>query len=305
MITQDAYATIDPSWTPLPPTTKPQTLNFLMIAHSLGMNLGSEATSSTFKEDQDPESTLTSLLPFLSYSLTSGSYIDESLGIIITFLSHLTKKNPISGGKPYVSASITSSLSEPLTGLSAHHPDKKVRLQAWKALGMLLGLTEGMAKLGILKGLVGGDGNKDDDAKGMGTGMPLKTASVGLVREAILQAFAGADAGTEASSSGEGKGKARDTSRSRDIFASPKMLQVLGPVLLKLPEDDLRVFKKESITLDVWKNEEEEHAWVDEMKRLSECLGVYYVLVLRDVENEVCSLITSDIVRYYVDECPL
>jgi hypothetical protein len=57
-----------------------------------------------------------------------------------------------------------------------------VRLQAWKALGVLLGLTEGMTKLGILKGLVGGRGgddeNEEHDAKRMGLEMPLKTASM-------------------------------------------------------------------------------------------------------------------------------
>jgi hypothetical protein len=70
-----------------------------------------------------------------------------------------------------------------------------VRLQAWKALGVLLGLTEGMTKLGILKGLVGGRGgddeNEEHDAKRMGLEMPLKTASMGLIRDGYLAGFCG------------------------------------------------------------------------------------------------------------------
>ena len=73
---------------------------------------------------------------------------------------------------------------------------------------------------------------------------------------------------------------ARKSSASQEsvtLFASPLMLATLGPYLLRPDPADL--FEKGLAAHDF--------VGMDEAKRLIECMGFYYVLLLRDIGNKV------------------
>ena len=83
----------------------------------------------------------------------------------------------------------------------------------------------------------------------------MRVATVGLLKEAVLESLS----------------KASD-----NMFASPLLLATFGPIVLR-PEDPNHF---NSISL-------EDFMESAEPLRLVECLGFYYVLLLRDVHNRV------------------
>jgi hypothetical protein len=84
----------------------------------------------------------------------------------------------------------------------------------------------------------------------------MRVVCVGLVKEAVLTAL---------------------SSSEPSPFASPLMLQTLGPVLFR--PDPVNLFEKEV--------ELAEFVDSGEPKRLTECLSFYYVLLMRDAHNVV------------------
>ena len=86
----------------------------------------------------------------------------------------------------------------------------------------------------------------------------MRVASVGLVKEALLQAFTRPDA-------------------KDNVFLSPLFLRTFGPILFRPDPPDLL---SSALAL---KDFQETH----EPARLVECLSLYYVLVQRDELNLV------------------
>jgi hypothetical protein len=84
----------------------------------------------------------------------------------------------------------------------------------------------------------------------------MRVACVGLVKEGVLAAL---------------------SSNEPSPFASPLMLQTLGPLLFR--PDPVNLFEKEV--------ELAEFVDSSEPKRLTECLSFYYVLLMRDARNMV------------------
>jgi hypothetical protein len=90
----------------------------------------------------------------------------------------------------------------------------------------------------------------------------MRVASVGLVKEALLEALS-------------------LPPRTENIFLTSLFLRSFGPILFRPNPSDL--FTSANLTLSEF---QESH----EPQRLVECLSLYYVLLLRDKSNLVCSL---------------
>ena len=85
----------------------------------------------------------------------------------------------------------------------------------------------------------------------------MRTAAIGLVKESVLEALS--------------------YPKTENVFASPFLLQTIGPHIFRLDSPDLLA----AIGALDSANDSPEPA------RLVECLGLYYILLLRDVENKV------------------
>ena len=85
----------------------------------------------------------------------------------------------------------------------------------------------------------------------------MRTAAIGLVKESVLEALS--------------------HPKTENVFASPFLLQTIGPHIFRLDSPDVLV----AIGGPEAANDS------PEPPRLIECLGLYYILLLRDVENRV------------------
>ena len=85
----------------------------------------------------------------------------------------------------------------------------------------------------------------------------MRTAAIGLVKESVMEALSHPN--------------------TESVFASPFLLQTIGPHIFRLDSPDLLgvIGGLDSA------NDSPEPA------RLVECLGLYYILLLRDVGNKV------------------
>ena len=83
----------------------------------------------------------------------------------------------------------------------------------------------------------------------------MRVAAVGLLKEAVLESF---------------------TTKDKNMFASPLLLSTFGPIVLRPDPPDLL----DSVSLDDFLDSAEP-------LRMVECLGFYYVLLLRDTHNQV------------------
>lgn len=87
----------------------------------------------------------------------------------------------------------------------------------------------------------------------------IRGPAIGLLKEAVLEAL-GSSAGPSP-------------------FASPVLLHTFGPILFKTNPPDFLTLHHTA--------EELEHSL--ELLRIADCLSFYYILLLRDRENKVCS----------------
>jgi hypothetical protein len=95
----------------------------------------------------------------------------------------------------------------------------------------------------------------------------MRTAAIGLVKESVLEALS--------------------HPKTENVFASPFLLQTIGPQLFRLDSPDLLA----AIGGLDSANDSTEPA------RLVECLGLYYILLLRDVENKVRLFLVVSLLR--------
>lgn len=185
---------------------------------------------------------LVSIFPLILTSLQSNVLLDASLAILLKVLC----TPPLSPTK--LPPDIIIPLMTVLPLLCSAHPDASMRHITFRILGHVLQLTPPIVRLQILRDLV----SPSEDASPY-----MRTAAIGLVKEAVLEGLS--------------------CPKGENVFASPFLLQTIGPYVFRLDPPDLLA----SI------------AGVGELKdspepaRLVECLNLYYVLLLRDVDNRV------------------
>ena len=198
--------------------------------------------------DTDSDIFLPSILPVLISSIRTNSFLDESLAVLTRTL-HLrqSKTSP-----PSLPPHITVPLCDLLPAVASSHSDPLTRHQAFRVLSLLLVAGEPQLRFQHLVELT-----SDSEFPQM------RVASVGLVKEALLEALS-------------------LPPNAENIFLSSLFLRRFGSILFRPNPSDL--FTSANLTLGEF---QESH----EPQRLVECLSLYYVLLLRDKENLVCYLV--------------
>jgi Uncharacterised protein family, YAP/Alf4/glomulin len=192
---------------------------------------------------------LVSIFPVILASLNSNVALDATLAILIKVLC------ASSPPQTELSPDIVIPLTTVLPLLCSAHPDSSMRHITFRILGRVLQLTPSVLRLQILQDLV----SPSEDAS-----PHMRTAAIGLVKEAVLEALS--------------------SQQVENVFSTPLLLQTIGPYVFRLDPPDILA----SITgIDALKNS-------PEPGRLVECLGLYYILLSRDIGNRVrVSYITS------------
>ena len=192
---------------------------------------------------------LVSIFPVILASLNSNVALDATLAILINVLC------ASSPPQTELSPDIIIPLTTVLPSLCSAHPDPSMRHITFRILGRVLQLTPSVLRLQILQDLV----SPSEDAS-----PHMRTAAIGLVKEAVLEALS--------------------SQQVENVFSTPLLLQTIGPYVFRLDSPNILA----SITgIDALKNS-------PEPGRLVECLGLYYILLSRDVGNRVrISHITS------------
>lgn len=200
--------------------------------------------------------TTRTFLPGILTAIQTNEGLEEALAILLKTLAPLRQAR---------SSDLPSDLALPLVHLLPHlaaaHPDATLRHIAFRVLGLILMLLPSALRMQLLKDLL-----TDPD-----TPEQMHISGVALVKEAVLEEL-GSDAGGERA------------------FASPKFMEVLGPVLFepRIPptrdvEDSLEQFLQSPEPL-----------------RLVECFGLVYVLLLRDQQNKASGR-PSQLIRQTAD----
>jgi uncharacterized protein YAP/Alf4/glomulin family len=177
-------------------------------------------------------------------SLQNNVALDASLAILLRVLC-TTPSTPQAELSPDIIIPLTTVL--PL--LCSAHPDASTRHITFRILGHVLHLAPSTLRLQILCDLV----SPSEDASPY-----MRTAAIGLVKEAVLEAFS------------------LPKMENVNVFASPFLLQTIGPHVFRLDPPDLLG----SIEVDEFKDS-------PEPTRLVGCLNLYYILLSRDVDNRV------------------
>jgi Uncharacterised protein family, YAP/Alf4/glomulin len=206
-------------------------------------------TSLALLAHQDPSNLsepvlLSSLMPVIIACIQTNSIIDQTVSLLLKVLHSHKEQLPLDVIAPLLTV---------FPMLASGHPDPQARHQAFRILGLLLSRSPPPLRMQVLQDLT-----TDVEFPQM------RVAAVGLVKDAVLEAF---------SSPGD------------NIFASPAFLRTFGPILLR--PNPPEVFQSPPSI----KEFEESH----ESKRLVECLSLYYILLLRDTSNLVCRLVSFSI----------
>ncbi len=145
-------------------------------------------------------------------------------------------------------AHIIISLTALLPYLCSAHPDASTRHIAFRILARVLQIAPPMLRLQVLRDLI----SPSED-----TSPNMRTAAIGLVKDSVLEALS--------------------HPKIENVFALPILLQTIGPHIFSLDSPGLLAAIG---GVDALKDS-------PEPARLVECLGLYYILLLRDVENSV------------------
>jgi hypothetical protein len=149
-----------------------------------------------------------------------------------------------------------STLDELLPQIASMHTDPLIRHIAFRLIYLSLSLTPSVVRIQTLRSLV------CPEETGLLDNMAV--ASVGLVKEFVLEAFSLAERPGE-----------------ENVFATPMFTEVFLPTLF-VPR-----FTPREQTEDVPEKELELFLQSSEPSRLVEVLGLYYLLLKRDTENKV------------------
>jgi len=183
---------------------------------------------------------LTSLFPVIMTSLQNNVALDATLAILLRVLCMVP-----SPPQAELSPDIIIPLTTVLPLLCSAHPDASTRHMTFRILGHVLQLTPSVLRLQILCDLV----SPSEDASPY-----MRTAAIELVKEAVLEAVS--------------------YPKTENVFASPFLLQTIGPHVFRLDPPLLL----DSIGVDALKDS-------PEPARLVGCLNLYYILLSRDVDN--------------------
>lgn len=183
---------------------------------------------------------LVSAFPVILTSIQSNIALDASLA---TLLKVLCITPPPQAELP---THIIISLTTLLPSLCSVHPDASTRHIAFRILARVLQIAPPMLRLEVLRDLI----SPSED-----TSPHMRAAAIGLVKESVLEALSHPKTG--------------------NVFASPFLLQTLGPYIFRLDSPNLLA------AIDGVDASNDSL----ELARLVECLGLYYILLLRDVGN--------------------
>ena len=197
--------------------------------------------------ESDPDIFLPFILPVLISSIQTNSFLDESLAVLTRTLHLRQSKTSLSSLSPH----ITVPLCGLLPAVASSHADPLTRHQAFRVLSLLLVASEPQLRFRHLVELT-----SDSEFPQM------RVASVGLVKEALLEALSLPPPSAE------------------NIFLTSLFLRSFGTILFRPNPSDL--FTSANLTLSEFQDSHEP-------QRLVECLALYYVLLLRDKSNLVCS----------------
>lgn len=182
--------------------------------------------------------TLTSFFPVVLSSVQLNVALDEVLSILISTLAPLHRAKP----RPELSTDLVIPLVHLFSHLASNHSEPDIRHYTFRIVSLALGLSSPPLRFRLLQDLL-----SDKDLP-----QQMRVASVGLLKEAVLEGLAAKD----------------------NIFASPHLLATFGPIVLRPDPPDL------SVTIFEFLDSAEP-------LRLVESLGFYYVLLMRDTQNRV------------------
>ena len=185
---------------------------------------------------------LVSFFPLILASLQSNVALDATLAVLLKVLH--TAPLPQAELSPDIIVPLTTVL--PL--LCSAHPDASTRHITFRILGRVLQLTPSVLRLQTLRDLI----SPSEDASPY-----MRVAAIGLIKEAVLEALS--------------------CPKADNVFASPHLLQTIGPHVFRLDTPDLLT---SIASVDALKGS-------SEPARLVECLNLYYILLLRDTNNMV------------------
>lgn len=182
---------------------------------------------------------LSSFVPILLTSLQTNVALDESLAILYHQLHHASELPP----------EILFPLAEVLPSLASVHPDSSMRFLTFRLFAQLLTFAPSSTRFEILRDLT----SASDFPQ-------MRTAAIGLVKEAVLDSISSAP-----------------SARESNVFASPRFVEVFSPILFRPSPPDLF---SSNLSLAEFQDS-------SEPSRLTECLGLLYILRKRDTDNLV------------------
>jgi hypothetical protein len=185
---------------------------------------------------------LASIFPVVMTSLQLDVALDATLAIL---LKVLCPGRPAQGE---LSPDIIIPLTTVLPLICSAHPDASARHITFRILGQVLQLAPSVLRLQILCDLV---------SPSEASSPYMRTAAIGLVKEAVLEALS--------------------SPKAENVFASPSLLQTIGPHVFRLEPPNLLASISE---VDALENS-------PEPIRLVGCLNLYYILLSRDMDNRV------------------
>lgn len=186
-------------------------------------------------------STLTAFYPIVLSSIQSNLAFDEVLSVLISSLAPLRSAVP----RPELTVDLIVPLVHLLPHVASNHPDPDLRHYTFRVISLVLGLSPSALRFRFLQDLL-----SDEELPPQ-----MRVATVGLLKEAVLEGLSSSD---------------------KNLFASPQLLATFGPLVLRPDPPDL--FDKVPLN---------DFLESSEALRLVECLGFYYVLLLRDAQNRV------------------
>jgi hypothetical protein len=217
---------------------------------------------------------LAPMRPCIEHTLTNSIAVDECLFLLMTRAdanSSITQSNQnvTNPGLSTIPEDDLIPLVQSIASLAASSPDPIRRNSAFVTLSLLLKRADPPARLILLDDLLSAENPFPQ----------MRVAAIGLVKESTFDAFDALDANE--------KGQSGKTRKGTNVFTSPELIARLGRHLLR-PEP-INLFDTASstnvITVDV-----QEFFESSEPARLTECLGFYYTLLQRDVDNLVSGL---------------
>lgn len=193
------------------------------------------------------------LLRWIIASIQTNTGLDETMAILLKSLgSNRTSKTSVD-----VPTEFVVPLVHVLGPLAGSHPDPATRYLLYRLLSTLLSLGSHPIRLALLRELL-----SDSD----GLSPQMQVASIGLVREALMEALS------------------RSDEMDPNPLMLPTLLRELGPIIFHLRFPDL--FMRHEVPL-------EDFMESSEPLRLVEVLTLLYLLLSRDTNNKVrCNIIS-------------